>query len=68
MEKIIKINGMMCEHCEKKVNDALSKISNVKTVSHNNGEAIIENPSVNDEIIKKTIEDLDFEVTKILTK
>ena len=68
MEKIIKINGMMCGHCEKKVNDALSKISTVKTVSHNNGEAIIENPSVNDEIIKKTIEDLDFEVTEILTK
>ena len=40
MEKTIKVEGMMCQHCEKHVKDALEKIDGVTeaTASHEKGE------------------------------
>ena len=33
MEKTLKIEGMMCAHCQKHVHDALSKIASVTEVT-----------------------------------
>lgn len=35
MKKIIQINGMKCEHCTSRVEEALKKIANVKSVKVN---------------------------------
>ena len=47
MKKTIKIEGMMCEHCENHVKEALEKLDGVDSavVSHESGTAIV---SVND--------------------
>ena len=44
MRKIIKIEGMMCHHCEKHVKEALEKIPSVTSVQvdYKQGEAIVE--------------------------
>lgn len=68
MDKIIKINGMMCEKCENKVKEALSKISTVKSVSRDAKEAVIVDAKVDNTVLKNTVEDLGFEVTEILEK
>lgn len=65
--KEIKLNveGMSCEGCEKRIQNALSVIENVENVkaSHKESEVIISLKSEIDEsILKETITDLGFEV------
>lgn len=68
MKKIIKIKGMMCEHCEGKVRNELEKIAKVEKVSHDDGEAIIYDVTIKDEEIKHIIENLGFEVGQIINE
>lgn len=68
MNKIIKIEGMMCEKCENKVKEALSKLGTVESVSKDSKEAILTNTNTNNTLIKNTIDDLGFEVIEILDK
>lgn len=66
--KTINIEGMMCKHCEKAVRNALMAIPGVITAeaSHEAGNAVIEiDGDVTDEIITKTITELDYQVTGI---
>ena len=66
--KTISIEGMMCKHCEKAVRNALKDIPGVVTAeaSHEAGNAVIEiDGDVTDEMITKTITDLDYTVTGI---
>jgi Cu+-exporting ATPase len=65
---IIKINGMMCEHCERHVTKALNKLDGVKVkaVSHKTGEAeILLTKEVSQDILRSVIEDADYEVVSI---
>ena len=68
MNKTMKINGMMCGHCEARVKKVLEALPEVKEamVSHEAGTAVLtlESP-VADEVLKKTIEDQDYEVVSI---
>ena len=68
MNKTMKINGMMCGHCEARVKKVLEALPEVKeaVVSHEAGTAILtlESP-IADEVLKKTIEDQDYEVVSI---
>jgi len=64
MKKIISIDGMMCNHCEKTVKDALSKVGEVIEVSHKKNVAIIDT-DLNNKKLTEIIEDLGFEVTDI---
>ena len=67
-KKKIKIEGMHCSHCVKRVEDALSSIENVKKVKVNlsKGEAeIISEKEINNDLIKDKITELDFKVTDI---
>lgn len=68
MTKTMSIEGMMCMHCEarvKKVLEAIDQVSSAE-VSHEKGTAIVTlNAEVDDEVLKKAVEDQDYKVTKI---
>lgn len=68
MEKTMEIKGMMCGHCEARVKKCLEKLDAVDEaiVSHENGTAIVKlNTMVDDELLKKTVEEQDYEVVGI---
>ena len=68
MEKTMKIEGMMCGHCEARVKKCLEALPEVITamVSHENGTAIVTlNTEVSDEILVKTVEDQDYKVISV---
>ncbi len=68
MEKTMEIKGMMCEHCEARVKKSLEKLDAVSEaiVSHEAGTAIVKlNEMIDDDILKKTVEDQDYEVISI---
>jgi Cu2+-exporting ATPase len=68
MEKIIRIDGMTCSHCEGTVKKALEAVDGVKRadVNHEAGNAIVDlTHDVADDILKKAIEDKDYEVIDI---
>lgn len=64
-KETINIKGMMCEHCEATVKKALEKFPEVENaeVSHEKGTAVVSlNQDVDDEKLKKAIEDKDYTV------
>ena len=68
MEKTMKIEGMMCGHCEAAVKKALEAIETVENaeVSHESGTATVtlKAPTA-DETLKKAVEDKDYTVISI---
>ena len=61
MKKTLKVEGMMCGHCEARVKKALEAL-----VSHETGTAIVTlNAEVADDVLKKAVEDQDYPVTGI---
>ena len=68
MTKTMKIEGMMCGHCEarvKKVLEALDGVSQAE-VSHEAGTAVVTmTQDVADEVLKKAVEDQDDKVVSI---
>ena len=68
MKKTMKIEGMMCGHCEATVKKALEGLDGVASaeVSHEAGTAVVElSADVADGVLKKTVEDKDYKVTAI---
>ena len=68
MEKTIKIEGMMCGHCEATVKKALEALDGVISadVSHDKGTAVVAlEKDVADDVLTKAVEDKDFKVTGI---
>ena len=68
MTKTMKIEGMMCGHCEASVKKALEAVEGVEAadVSHEKGEAVVTlTGSVDDAILKKAVEDKDYKVISI---
>ena len=68
MEKTMKIEGMMCGHCEARVKKSLEALEQVTeaVVSHETGTAVVKlNTEVADEVLKKTVEDQDYKVLEI---
>ena len=68
MKKTMKIEGMMCSHCEATVKKALEGLDGVTSaeVSHEAGTAVVElSADVADDVLKKTVEDKDYKVTAI---
>lgn len=66
MNKTVKIEGMMCEHCVKHVKDALSAIGGDPVVSLEAGTAVLANTALSNEQITSAIEDAGYEVKEIL--
>ena len=68
MKKTMKIDGMMCGHCEASVKKALEELPQVESavVSHENGTAVVTlNAEVEDAVLKKAVEDKDYKVLSI---
>ena len=68
MEKTMEIKGMMCGHCEARVKKALEALPEVTEaiVSHEAGTAVVKlSAAVSDDVLKKAVEDQDYEVTGI---
>ena len=68
MTKTINITGMMCGHCEATVKKALEALPQVSgaVVSHEKGTAVVTlNAEVDDAVLKKAVEDKDYQVTSI---
>ncbi len=68
MVKTMRINGMMCGHCEarvKKVLEALPEVAEA-AVSHEAGTAVVTlQAEVSDEVLKNTVEAQDYEVVSV---
>ena len=65
MEKTLKIEGMMCGHCEAHVKKALEALSEVDEaiVSHEAGTAVVKlNSKVADDVLEKAVEDEGYKV------
>jgi len=65
MEKVMKIEGMMCPHCSGRVKKCLEELPEVSEalVSHEAGEAkIILSAPVDDEKLRKVVEDAGYKV------
>ena len=65
MEKLIKIDGMMCGHCSGRVQKALEALEGVESavVSHENGTAVVKcADSVTDARLKEAVENQGFDV------
>ena len=67
MTKTLNIEGMMCPHCQGRVNDVLNAIDGVSaTVDLDKKSAFIElSKDVSDEILTKAITDAGYKVTEI---
>ncbi len=64
----VKIDGMMCEHCEKHVKEALEALPFVGSaaVSHTSGEAVITLTGAMDEAkVREAVEEEGYTVTAI---
>ncbi len=67
MERVISVDGMMCPHCEKRVEDALGKIDGVVSVKadHNKKEVRVTlNKDVDTSVLEKAIEKEGYTVIK----
>ncbi len=68
MTKTMKINGMMCMHCEARVKKALEAVEGVASaeVSHEKGTAVVTlNGDVSDEALKAAVTAQDYEVVSV---
>jgi Cu2+-exporting ATPase len=68
MTKTMKIEGMMCGHCEARVKKALEGLDAVTSaeVSHEAGTAVVTlNAELDSEVLKKTVEEQDYKVVSV---
>ena len=67
MEKIIKIEGMSCNHCVMAVKNALSEIKGIShvEVELDNNRAIVKGDNLEDNILKEAVEDAGYDVIEI---
>ena len=68
MEKTLKIDGMMCTHCEARVKKALEAVDGVAeaVVSHEAGTAVVTlTQDVPAETLKQAVEAQDYQVLSI---
>ena len=68
MEKTMKIEGMMCGHCEARVKKCLEALPEVAeaVVNHEAGTAVVTlNENISDEVLKRTVEEQDYTVIAV---
>lgn len=67
MKKTVMIEGMHCSHCSSRVEKALSSMGFTVSVNLDEKKAVVESASdFSDDDIRNTIEDLGFDVVKII--
>lgn len=68
MTKTMKIEGMMCQHCEAAVKKALESLDGVESaaVSHEENRAVVTlSKDVDNAVLKKAVEDKDYTVLSV---
>lgn len=66
MKKVIKIDGMGCEHCVKSVKNALNSLGEVKVIEVKIGEATVEVPEgYKIEKINEALDDAGYDVIAV---
>lgn len=68
MTKTMKIEGMMCGHCEARVKKCLEALDQVAeaSVSHETGTAVVTlNAEIGDDVLKKAVEEQDYKVLSV---
>lgn len=68
MVKTMKIEGMMCGHCEARVKKSLEELAEVTeaVVNHQDGTAVVTlNGEISDELLKQTVEAQDYKVLSV---
>ena len=68
MTKTMKIEGMMCGHCEARVKKALEAVAGVSeaVVSHEKGTAVVTlEKEVADSVLKEAVEAQDYKVVSV---
>ena len=68
MEKTLKIEGMMCEHCEMHTRKALEALDGVSKaeVSHKTGTAVVTlETDISDDVLRQAVTDEGYQVTDI---
>ena len=68
MTKTLKVEGMMCEHCEARVKKALEKLDGVESAvaDHNKGTAVVTLlADVDNDTLKQAVEEQDYLVRGI---
>ena len=60
----VKVAGMSCQHCVKRVDNALKDVAGVVSAKVSLGEVVIDG-NVSQEVIKETIEDAGYDVEEI---
>lgn len=68
MNKTVKIEGMMCQHCQKHVKDALEKLNLDVEVSLEAKKAFIKNTDISDELITQAITEAGYQVVEIINE
>ncbi len=71
MTKTLRVEGMMCSHCEARVKKALEAVEGVQSAvaDHTKGTAVVTlKGSTSDEALKKAVEDQDYRVLGIETE
>jgi len=66
-ELILKVEGMMCNGCENRVQNALKNIDGVEDVKANHTDKTVKitlSQDISESILKETIEDIGYEVIK----
>ena len=69
MKKTLKIDGMMCSHCEMHTKKALEALDGVAKaeVSHENGTAVVTlEKEVSDDTLKQAVTDQGYQVINII--
>lgn len=66
-EKVVYIQGMSCENCEIRVENALNRLDGVAaSVSYKKKRAIVSySQEISDELLKQTVERLGYQVSEI---
>ena len=65
MKKTLKVEGMMCAHCEARVKKVLEALDGVEdaVVDHTAGTAVVTlNTEVSDEVLRNAVEEQDYQV------
>ena len=67
MKREIKIEGMSCAHCVKRITDALLKIEGVTNVDIDleKKTALVESNNVSSEVLTNLIDDLGYDVKEV---
>ena len=66
-EKVLTVEGMHCENCEIRVENALNRLDNVacKVNLKKKTATVSYSPEISDEVLKETVERLGYEVISI---